>query len=50
MALSLGHGGGQVVSGLANYYDNLSLNPAGDLNFMNEKTKINVKEAGVRPH
>ena len=39
-----------MVSILAFYSDNLSLNPAGYLNFLYEKTKINKKEAGVGPY
>ena len=42
-----GSGGGLVVSVLAFYSDNPSLNPAGYLNFLYEKTKINKKEAMV---
>ena len=44
-----GRGGGLVVSVLAFYSDYPSSNPAGYLNFMYEKTKINEKEAGVGP-
>ena len=44
----LGHGGGLVVSTLAFSYDPSS-NPAGYLNFLIAKTKINKKEAGVGP-
>ena len=38
--------GGLVVKVLAFYSDDLSWNPAGYLNFLHEKTKINEKEAG----
>ena len=38
-----------MVSVLAFYLDDPSSNPAGYLNFLNEKTKINEKEAGVGP-
>ena len=41
------HSGGLVVSVLAFYSDNPSSNPASNLNFLNEKAKINEKEAGV---
>ena len=40
---------GLVVSILSFYSDNLSLNPAGYLNFLNEKTKLNEKVAWVGP-
>ena len=46
----VGRGGGLVVSVLAFYSDDLSSNPAGYLNFLYEKTKINEKEAGVGPY
>ena len=45
----MGHGSGLVVSILAGYSDNPSSNPAGYLNFLYEKMKINEKEAGVGP-
>ena len=45
----MGRGGGLVVGVLAFYSHDLSSNPAGRLNFLNEKTKINEKEAGVGP-
>ena len=49
----LGRGGGQVVSMLALYSDDLSSNPAEVLDFSVElclkRTKINKKEAGVGP-
>ena len=38
-----GRGGGLVVSVLAFYSDNLSLNPAGYFNVLCKKTKINLK-------
>ena len=38
-----------MVSALAFYSDDPSLNPAGNLNFQYVKTKINEKEAGVGP-
>ena len=38
-----------MVSVPAFYSANLSSNPAGYLNFLYEKTKINEKEAGVGP-
>ena len=41
------HRGGLVVSVLAFYSDNPSSNPAGNLNFLYKKTKINKKEAGA---
>ena len=41
----LGRGGGLVVSVLAFYSDDLSSIPAGYLNFLYKKTKINEKEA-----
>ena len=41
-----GHGGGQVFSALAFYSDDQSSNPAGYLNFLYEKTKINEKGVG----
>ena len=44
-----GPGGGLVVSVLAFYSYDLSLNPAGNLNFLYEKTKINENEAVVAP-
>ena len=44
-----GRGDGLVVSVLAFNSDNPSLNPAGHLNFLYKKTKINKKEAGVDP-
>ena len=45
----MGRGDGLVVSVPAFYsYDPIS-NPAGYLNFLYEKTKINEKEAGVGP-
>ena len=40
----MGRGGGLVFSILAFYSDDPSLNPAGYLNFLYEKTKINEKE------
>ena len=36
-----------MVSVLAFYSDDLSLNPAGNLNFLYEKTKINKKGPGL---
>ena len=39
----VGCGSGRVVGILAFYSDDPSLNPAGSLNFLYEKTKINVK-------
>ena len=45
----VGRGGGLVVSVLAFYSDDPSSNPAGYLNFLCEKTRINKKEAGVDP-
>ena len=42
-------GGGLEVSGHTFYTNNPSSNPAGHLNFLYEKTKINEKEAGVAP-
>ena len=42
-----GRGGGLVVSILAFYFDDPSSNPAGYLNLLYEKTKINEKEAGI---
>ena len=42
-------GGGLVVSIFAFYSDNPSSIPAGSLNFLYEKMKINYKEAGVGP-
>ena len=45
----MGRGGGLVVSILAFYSDDPSLNPAGNLNFMYEEMKINEKHAGVGP-
>ena len=42
-------GGDLVVSVLALYSDDPISNPAGYLNFLNAKTKINKKEAGVGP-
>ena len=47
--LSLGPGGGLMVCVLAFYSNDQSLNPAGYLNFLHKKTKINEKEAGVGP-
>ena len=47
--LLLGRGGGLVVSVLAYYSDNPSSNPAGYLNLLYKKTKINKKEARVGP-
>ena len=48
-----GRGGGQVVSVLAFYSDDPSLNPAEVYNFsvklLLKRTKINKKEAGVGP-
>ena len=48
-----GCGGGQVVSVLAFYSDDLSSNPAEVYNFsvklLLKRTKINKKEAGVGP-
>ena len=38
-----------MVSILAFYSDDPSLNPAGYLNFMYEEMKINEKHAGVGP-
>ena len=38
-----------MVSVLAFYSDNPSSNPAGYLNFLFEKAKINENEAGVGP-
>ena len=46
---AMGHGSGLVVSVLAVYSDDTSSNPAGYLNFLHEKMKINEKEAGVGP-
>ena len=45
----LGRGGGLVVSVLAFYSHDPSLNPAGYLNFLCGKTKMNKKEARVGP-
>ena len=49
----MGCGGGQVVSVLAFYSDDPSLNPAEVYNFsvklLLKRTKINKKEAGVGP-
>ena len=45
----MGRGGGLVFSILAFYSGDPSSNPAGYLNFLYEKTKINEKEAGVGP-
>ena len=45
----MGHGSGLVVSVLAVYSDDTSSNPAGYLNFLYERMKINEKEAGVGP-
>ena len=45
----MGRGGGLVVSVPAFYSGNLSLNPAGYLNFLYEKTKIKQKRGQVRP-
>ena len=45
----MGRGGGPVVSVLAFYSNDLNLNPAGYLNFLYEKTKINKKKVGVGP-
>ena len=49
----MGRGGGQVVSMLALYSEDLSSNPAEVLDFSVElclkRTKINKKEAGVGP-
>ena len=42
-------GGGLVVSILEFYSNDLSSNPAGYLNFLCEKTKINEKEAEAGP-
>ena len=42
----LDHGGGLVVSIRAFYSDDPSSNPAGYLNFLYKKTKMNEKEAG----
>ena len=52
LSLSLGRGGGQVVSVLAFYSDDPSSNPAEVYNFFSVKlllkrTKINKKEAGL---
>ena len=44
----MGRGGGLVVSVLAFYSDDPNSNPDWLLN-LNEKTKINEKEAGVGP-
>ena len=48
-----GHGGGQVVSMLAFYSNDPSLNPADAYSFccyiVFERMKINKKEAGVGP-
>ena len=44
-----GRGGGLVVSDLAFFSNNQSSNPACNLNFLYEKTKINEKEAVVTP-
>ena len=38
-----------MVSVLGSYSEDLSSNPAGNLNFLYEKTKINEKEPGVGP-
>ena len=46
----MGRGGGLVVSILALYSNDPSLNPAGYLNFLYEKLKINEEEAGVVAH
>ena len=48
-AKKIGRGGGLVVSVHAFYSDDPSSNPAGYLNFLYEKTKINKKEAGEGP-
>ena len=45
----MGCGGGLLVSVLALYSEDPSSYPAGYLNFLNEKTKINEKEAGFGP-
>ena len=45
----MGRGGGLVVSVLAFYSDYPSSNPADSLNILDEKTKINEKEAGFGP-
>ena len=42
-----GLGGGQVVSPYAYYSNNPSLIPAGNSNFLNEKTINEQREAGV---
>ena len=43
----MGRGGSLVVSVLAFYSNDPSSNPAGYLNFLYKKTKINEKEFGV---
>ena len=43
----LGRGGGLVVSVLAFYSDDPSSNPAGYLNFLDEKKQINQKRPGL---
>ena len=45
----IGRGVGPVVSIHAFYSDDLSSNPAGYLDFLNEKKDINEKGAGVGP-
>ena len=47
--LTLGPGGGLMVCVLAFFSNDKSLNTAGFLNFLHEKTKINEKEAGFGP-
>ena len=44
-----GSGVGLVVSVLAYYSEDLSSNPAGYLNLLYKKTKINEREAGTGP-
>ena len=43
----MGRGGSPVVSVLAFYSNDPNSNPAGYLNFLYKKTKINEKEFGV---
>ena len=45
-----GGGGGQVVSLLALYSDNLSSNAAAEVPFFNKKNENKPKEAGTGPY
>ena len=45
----VGWGGGLLVSVLALYSEDPSSYPAGYLNFLNEKTKINEKDSEIGP-